>query len=138
MYVDLDVGRELDMRGERNRAWNLRTLQLMHRAGTLEFVPGAEFTAATADAGVRGRNFVGVKPSPLRHLDKEFWDTTIEQLRRELRADYSRAAGLLRRLVRARDECFSTVFGDCYRSETCGVTVVQACGGCPACRSAGV
>lgn len=138
VLVDLDVGRELDMRGDKNRAWNLRTIQLMHRAGALEFVPGAELAATPEGAGVRDHSFVGVKPSPLRHLDKEFWDTTIEQLRGELRADYSRAAALLRRLVRARDECFSTVFSDCYRSDTFGVTVVQACGGCPACRSAGV
>jgi hypothetical protein len=136
MLVDLDVGRELDMRGDKNRAWNIRTLQLMHRAGALEFIPGAVVANTGADLGIRDHRFLRLKPSPLRHLDQEFWNTQIEQLRSELQADYSRAAGLLRRLIRTKDECFSAIFSDCYRSETFGVTVVQACGGCPACRRA--
>ncbi|MBN8460098.1 MAG: ATP-dependent DNA helicase RecQ [Verrucomicrobia bacterium] len=127
--IDLNTGRELDMgASDYNRAWNLRTLQLLQRVGALEFVHSARAVTACQ---------VAVRLEAYRHLDEDFWNTTIEQLRGELRGDYAHSGELLRRMLRDNDECLANVFASCYRSETFDITAVQACGGCPACRRAG-
>jgi hypothetical protein len=125
VLLDLHAARELDMTGDYNRNWNVRTLQLLQRANALEFVP---HEAETIDR-------VAVRLGAVQHLEREFWDSTIESLRNELSADYARARGLLQRLVNPTDECFAEIFAGCYASDTFGLTAVKACGGCPACRA---
>ena len=126
--VNLNVGRELDMAGDYNRSWNLRALQLLRRAGALDFVPNEE---ASYDE-------VAIRLSPRPHLDPAFWHGEIEALRREIATDYERVNHLLKRLVRAESAiCFSSIFSDCYSSQTFELSVVTACGGCPGCRANG-
>jgi ATP-dependent DNA helicase RecQ len=128
LLLDLDAGRSLDMEAnDYNRAWNLRTLQLLQRAGALDFVCCPEAHEAAR---------VAVRTGTVRHRDAEYWATEIEKLRSELRQAYTRNRELLERIVRAGTECLGRVFSDCYESEDFNVKVVHACGGCPACRLA--
>jgi superfamily II DNA or RNA helicase len=125
--VDLDVGRTMDMQGENNRRWNLRTLLLMQRAGLIEFEA----------VGLEGDyQHVSVRPMPVQHTDEAVWQSAVSDVRQELINDYTRAQDLLRRLTTTRDSCFAEIFKDCYRSEAFVVPVVKACGGCPTCRTA--
>jgi hypothetical protein len=126
--VDLDTGAELDMSASQyNRAWNLRTLQIMQRAEALEFV---------RVTGRLGPTRVAVRTASVRHLDESFWNSEVGRLRDELQAEYSHTTALLKAVVRQSDECLATVFDECYRSDAFGVSVVRACGGCPGCRRA--
>jgi superfamily II DNA or RNA helicase len=128
LLLDLDAGRNLDMEAnDYNRAWNLRTLQLLQRARALEFV-------CCPEAHEAGR--VAVRTGTVRHRDAEYWENEIEDLRGELQQAYTRNSKLLERVVRGGTECLGRVFSDCYESEAFGVKVVHACGGCPACRAA--
>jgi ATP-dependent DNA helicase RecQ len=127
LLLDPDAGRSLDMEAnDYNRAWNMRTIQLLQRAGALEFV-------CCPEAHEAGR--VAVRTGTVRHRDAEYWENEIEELRGELRQAYTRNSKLLERVVRAGIECLGRVFSDCYESEDFEVKVVHACGGCPACRA---
>jgi hypothetical protein len=123
--IRLHVGRMLDMSGDYNRAWNLRTLQLLQRVAALEFV------SDTDDSFDR----VAVRVRPVRHLDEEFWRTTVDALRQELAADYMRAKSLLRRLFVGERNCIAHLFADCYSSDAFSLGVVRACGGCAGCQA---
>ena len=124
--VPLKAGRDLDMRGDYNRGWNLRTLQLLARVGAVKFVPHPE----------RGWNQVAVRLGLAPSLDISFWYGPVEELRQELLRDNRLAGKLLQRLLDNSTECRSELFEACYSSPTFGLPVVRACGGCPACRAA--
>lgn len=131
---------EPDMRrSERNREWNEHTLLLMQRAGLLDIVDNRErideVLGEAADS-----------PPPLdrmriRVLDAERLGdpgecvATIDRTRqieqRELRQAVGRMEQLVARFSSGADSCLAYDF----RAEYPGAAL--ACGGCPACRSAG-
>jgi len=123
--VNLAVGRGLDMRGDYNRNWNLRTLQMLARAGAIEFV------------GDDRESFdrVAIRMLPAQSLSASYWGGKVEEIRAELISDYVRNGRLLRRLDSKQTTCLSEIFVECYSSPTFDLPVVVACGGCPACRA---
>lgn len=124
ILIDLNAARELDMRGDYNRNWNVRTLQLLQRAGALEFVSHDE----------EDYDHAAVRPSSVPHTELEYWNDTIEPLRCELIADYQHTRRLLDRLVKPSTTCLAEQFKACYASKSFGLDVITACGDCPACR----
>ena len=124
--VNLQAGREVDMRGDHNRNWNMRTLQLLQRAGALEFVsePGENSSR------------VAIQTRAVHHLEPAYWATTIANLREDLASNYAGAGRFLARLGQMERECVSGLFADCYASPSFGLYAVKACGGCPWCRAA--
>lgn len=127
ILVDLNAARELDMRGDYNRNWNVRTLQLLQRVGAIEFVSHDE----------EDYDHAAVQPKAVPHTDLAYWTSTVEPLRRELIGDYKKAQKLLHRLVSSDSTCFASHFRNCYAPRSFELDVVTACGGCPACRDSG-
>lgn len=125
ILVDLNAARELDMRGDYSRNWNVRTLQLLQRAGALEFVSHEE----------EDYDHAAVRPSSVPHTEISYWQESIEPLRRELISDYQHTRRLLDRLVKPSPKCLAELFKECYASKTFELEVITACGGCPACRA---
>jgi ATP-dependent DNA helicase RecQ len=128
ILVDLNAARRLDMRGDYNRNWNVRTLQLLQRAGALEFVSHDE----------EDYDHAAVQPSTVPHTDPKYWNDTITPLRRELISDYQQTRRLLNKLLKPSITCIGEQFKICYASKSFGIEVITACGGCPACRANGV
>lgn len=125
ILVNLNAARELDMRGDYNRSWNVRTLQLLQRAGALEFVSHEQ----------EDYDHAAVRPGPVPHTELSYWQESIEPLRRELISDYQGTRRLLRRLETRSAGCLASLFAQCYASDTFKLDVITACGGCPACRA---
>lgn len=127
ILVDVNMARELDMRGDYNRNWNIRTLQLLQRVGAIEFVSHEE----------EDYDHAAVRPMAVPHTDLAYWRSTVEPLRQELIGDYAKARRLLDRLVSSDTTCFAHHFRNFYAPRSFGLDVVTACGGCPACRKSG-
>ncbi len=125
ILIDLNSSRELDMSGDYNRSWNIRTLQLLQRAGALDFIGHDE-----ADF-----NHVAVRPNSVPHTDSHYWNSTIQALRIELFSDNRAIGQLLEQLISGSPNCLSNVFRTCYSSTSLNLGVITACGGCPNCRS---
>lgn len=125
ILVDLNAARELDMRGDYNRNWNVRTLQLLQRAGAIEFASHEE----------EDYDHAAVRPKAVPHTDLAWWKSTVEPLRRELIGDYSKARKFLNRLVSSDATCVAHHFRNTYAPKSFDLDVVTACGGCPACRN---
>jgi ATP-dependent DNA helicase RecQ len=123
--VNLGIGRGMDMRGDYNRNWNLRTLQLLARAGAIEFVGDDR----------ESFNRVAIRMLPVQSLSTAYWSGRVEEIRTELISDYVRSGRLLRRLDSKQKTCLSDIFVECYSSPTFDLPVVVACGGCPVCRA---
>ena len=125
ILVNLNAARELDMHGDYNRNWNVRTLQLLQRAGALDFVGHDE----------EDYDHVAVRPTSVPHTDINYWNDTVEPLRRELIADYEHTRRLLNHLVKPSANCLAQQFKKCYASKSFGLNAITACGGCHACRA---
>jgi superfamily II DNA/RNA helicase len=125
ILVNLNSARELDMRGDHNRKWNIRTLQLLQRAKAISIVshPDEDF------------DHVAIQPNAVPHLEPDYWNDVVEPLRNEIIADYDHSRKLLGRFLKPSSTCLADRFRECYRSETFGLDVIKACGGCPSCRS---
>lgn len=145
---------DIDMRGSYNRAWNLRTLTLLQRAGVLEMVPEApprpdpyreseEGEAAFQQAMEEWRAHRRIRILADDHLLEERWALRVESVRRRsTRADWRNVA--LMDEVLAGERCLAKIFSDLYRVDagdlypgSCAIPVAEACGGCPSCRADG-
>lgn len=126
--VDLSVGRTLDMVGEQNKRWNVRTLMLMHRAGLIDIEAVDQFAQ---------RDFLRIKILIPGHTDKALWESVVAPLRSELKQVYQSSFQLLERLVGNNYRCLADIFEKCYSLEDEQLSVALACGGCPNCRKTG-
>lgn len=134
--IQLDVSpsfrpHDIDMSNDENERWNLRTLHLMRRAGLIEI----EGSPSAVEDGVAVRKAV-VRIRDHEHLNSQVWSDRVDPLRDALLTQSRQAWELLKAALRGR-ECLSQVFEKAYTSPEHGVTVVRACGGCPACREVG-
>ncbi|GAB5550236.1 MAG: hypothetical protein SangKO_099960 [Sandaracinaceae bacterium] len=144
--VDLDARPEVGGINAYNRAWNTRTLTLMHRAGLLHLdgEPPPEPPTDTKEDTERRyqeellayrRSQVVKLLRPGAHDRPEAWKDVEDERRRA----YDRGLNQLTRLdeLLRPEHCASAELGDLYSAHAYGVSAAPACGGCPACRAAG-
>jgi ATP-dependent DNA helicase RecQ len=141
--VDVSPGvdeERLDMLGERNEAWNVRTLTLMARAGLLEL--DAESDAGDADPAANpGRTRV-VRILDEDHRSRARWEQRIQPLRYRSYATGGESVERLRNVLFGR-RCAAEVFAEAYTLRrrgpgSPGAAVARCCSGCPFCRVRGI
>nr|WP_281281943.1 protein DpdF [Rubellimicrobium roseum] len=115
---------DIDMNGQRNADWNLRTLALMARSGLIR-LEGAP-RPPLAERG----DWIAVEICEESHLARTVWEEKVERARREARDARERNLRLMRRFL-AADECPATILEDLYGREG----VARACSRCATCRS---
>ena len=154
----LDAG-YIDMIGERNTEWNVRTLTLMANAGMIELLGPqsnvrnhqdsghleSDSDSTEAAAGHEIEHFQRVRVIDAMHLDLEVWQKVVEPHRKRMATAYR---DNLNRMFRFLDgkECAADTLAPIYRlelhppvdGESCVIPVATACGGCPACRARGL
>lgn len=153
--VPIDVGRTLDQSGsDTNRAWNVRTLTLMHRAGLIsldgEPPPTLEDLPEDADPerlltlleDYSAHRVVRIRDGG--HLRPQVWEKRVKPERRRIEDQTERGLKSMKRLLRGED-CVADQFHDTYSVRMRGdkdmppvsIHAATACGGCHACRREG-
>lgn len=121
--------RDIDMFGEANTDWNLRTVALMARAGLVRLL-GTPYPRLQ-DEG----DWLEVEIVDDRHLDKAVWQQRVEPIRRESWIASKRNLDLMRDYL-ADTRCPAEIFEDLYGAHRLG-RVCSRCSRCradPACR----
>jgi superfamily II DNA/RNA helicase len=139
--VDVSPGvdaERLDMQGEHNEAWNVRTLTLMARAKMLEL--DAESGAGDAGAAAAPRTRV-VRILDEDHRTPARWEQRVQPLRYRSYATGGESVGRLLDVLFGR-RCAAEVFAEAYTLRgrgpaSPGATVAPCCSGCPFCRARG-
>jgi superfamily II DNA/RNA helicase len=135
----VDVER-LDMGGgSHNRAWNVRTLTLMARAGLVEL--DAEAEAGGDGPRARGGDTRVVRVLDEDHRREEAWRDRVQSLRQRSYASGDESVGRVRTVLAGR-RCAADMFAEAYTlrargPESPAAEVARCCSGCPACRAAG-
>ena len=76
--VSLDAERRLDIDGDYNRSWNLRTLNLMARAGLIDLEESRPTPAPDdPDAALPPPPTRVIATRDSRHLDPALWDSEV-------------------------------------------------------------
>lgn len=142
-----------DMQNDTNKAWNIRTLLLMHRAGlaTMEGEPPPRQREDETDADMRNRlaeyfDHRVVKLATTAPRDEELFRAKIEPMRERMFDDNERGFKDLQRLL-SGNECVGDILASVYEiprsplnpgtsapTTSHHVQVQYACGGCPSCR----
>lgn len=149
----------IDMIGERNSEWNVRTLTLMANAGMIELLgpqpriptlheselPDADNDTIDATNTRNIEQLQRVRVHEPRHLDLEVWKDVVEPHRERMESAY---AYNLRQMLHFLDskDCAANTLTPVYQLEwrptndqtSSIIPVTSACGGCPNCRSRGV
>jgi len=139
--------RGLPRHSERNEKWNLRTLQLMQRAGLIRLFfappepPEFEGELTHEDEQLRTKYFetyysrIGVQILIDAHLTPEVWQQQVT-LRRNQEKQV-RVAGFARLIGWLQDakKPLCWVLDEFYRPS--GIAPERSCGGCPGCRNQG-
>ncbi|OKH55504.1 hypothetical protein NIES2101_03700 [Calothrix sp. HK-06] len=145
--------KDIDMRGgDKNTAWNIRTLTLMSRANLIEIdfeepplKKDFEFESEEAyqKAWQDYRNHRIIRICNDSHLDKSIWDYEIEPIRKQRQSSSFKNIKLMEEALNA-ERCISEIFEEAYaipkrgiEKVTNSVTVSRACGGCHVCRKIG-
>ena len=120
--------------------WNLRTINLMCRAGLISLhdqPPGKHTTELSEQAPRR----IVVDVEDANHLSKDFWEKSVECLRDDI-ADNGRQRFTLMKDFLKGDKCAAAIFATAYTIENLSlghaklnVAVAECCSGCPSCRS---
>jgi ATP-dependent DNA helicase RecQ len=145
---------DIDMGGTYNRAWNLRTLTLLQRAGVIELdaeapprPDPAREEPGGSDPGFeaavewwRGQRVVRILDDA--HLVPSTWDARVEPARRRTTEADWKSIRLMGEVLFG-ERCVGEVLAEAYRipgddpaAAGVSVPVAVACGGCPACRRA--
>ncbi|GFO65882.1 hypothetical protein GMPD_38010 [Geomonas paludis] len=127
-----------------NRAWNMRTLLLMVRAGGVQLVAQPPPTAA-ADAAPLSDDEVKAYFDKVvlrylngNHCDPEYWSTTVAAAKESSLAASQRNFGFLQDVLEKGAEMgrtLASLYSICQNGRY--VSVPCSCGGCPNCRSNG-
>lgn len=115
---------DIDMQGDRNTDWNVRTLTLLARAGMVELV-GRPPRAAE---GEPARLTIRILDDG--HLRPDWWASRVAPVREGIAMASRRNFELMRRFLRA-NECPARVFEALYGAEN----VVSSCSRCQLCRA---
>jgi ATP-dependent DNA helicase RecQ len=147
--------REIDMVGPKNTLWNIRTLVLMAAAGGIDLldVPSYLVSQALGSGDMTEDDDVGETPRrepptvrvaihDTEHRASTFWDGRIADFRKRQKRS---AADSYERMLRFLEgsTCAGESIAPLYDVDAVpevdqgGVRAGRACGGCPACRSAG-
>jgi ATP-dependent DNA helicase RecQ len=128
-----------------NRAWNLRTIMLLVRAGVIELATAAPLTFADATSELepseddvrRIFDTVVVRLRRPEHRSKQFWDLHVEQSRQATFSASRRGLERLKNVLGARSE-LSHELKELYSLPLPGRSIIVAatCPGCPLCRAA--
>ncbi|MCZ8323098.1 MAG: protein DpdF [Novosphingobium sp.] len=115
---------DIDMSGDRNIDWNVRTLTLMARAGIIELV-GRQ--ARTAEAGPAR---LTIRVLDDGHLRLACWSNRVTSVRDGIAAASQRNFGLMQRFLRSV-ECPARIFEALYGAEK----IAPSCSRCSLCRA---
>ncbi len=115
---------DIDMTGDWNADWNLRTLALMARAGLLRLhgLPPA-FVAESGD-------WIEVELLDEEHLERATWDRRVEPVRAEVQTAAIRNLNLMRNFLSDRT-CPAEILEDLYGRDR----VARSCASCRQCRA---
>ena len=148
----------IDMEGETNTEWNVRTLTLMANAGMIELLgPQSQLSdslnSETLDIETENveatvsrdlEQFQRVKIIEPMHLDSEVWESVVGPHREKMGAAHRQNLRQMLRFLETK-ECAAKTLAPIYQLEMhtedgespCILPVASACGGCPFCRSQG-
>ena len=115
--------RDIDMKGDQNTDWNLRTLSLMARAGIIR-LHGAPHPAIT-DNG----DWFALEISDDAHLQKKHWENKIEPVRLQSHMASARNLDLMQRYLND-EECPANILESLYGKGR----ISKACSRCSICR----
>ncbi|HYX18640.1 MAG TPA: protein DpdF [Nostoc sp.] len=141
--------RDIDMRSDQNRAWNIRTLTLMNRANLIEIdseePPQKKNSESESEQAWEDyRNSRSIRIHNECHLEKFIWESEVEPVRQERQNWSYKNLQLMKEALKAK-RCISEILAEAYSipsrhtPETRNPVIVsRACGGCPVCRKNGV
>ncbi len=115
---------DIDMTGDRNADWNLRTVALMARAGLLRL------RGAPQPALEQPGDWLEVELLDDGHLQRPVWDARVEPVRKFGQVSSERNIELMRRFLRDR-ACPAEIFTELYGADR----VASSCSRCAICRS---
>ena len=140
---------DIDMDGEENQKWNIRTLTLMNQACLInldwkkpptkgDFTSQKSYFQALQDH----RNFQVISIKNEHHLLKDTWETQVEPVRSQRQLWSNRNLRLMQEALKTNPRrCLSEIFAEAYTipsRETPfyrkSISVSRACGGCNFCR----
>ena len=140
---------DIDMDGEENQKWNIRTLTLMNQAGLInldwkkppkrsDFVSQESYFQALQDY----RNFQVISIKNEHHLLKDTWETQVEPVRFQRQLWSNHNLMLMEEALKTNPRlCLSEIFAEAYTIPSRekpffrkSINVSGACGGCNFCR----
>lgn len=116
--------KDIDMSGDRNTDWNIRTLTLLARAGVVELV------GRTPPVAGSGPPLLTIRILDDSHQRPDCWLSRVAPVRDAIAASSRRNFDLMQRFLRA-EECPTRVFESLYGAET----VLSSCSRCWVCRA---
>jgi ATP-dependent DNA helicase RecQ len=127
--------RDIDMSSRENQVWNVRTLNLMSRAGLIELM----WEGRSKDKEAFGSDYRLVKIIDEKHLDESRWGKVFEPIRQKSRSSEVKSLNLMKQFL-SGEYCVSEILPSIYRIPKREypyrkeINVAIACGGCPSCR----
>ncbi len=115
---------DIDMTGDRNADWNLRTVALMARAGLLRL------RGSPQPALEQPGDWLEVELLDDGHLQRSVWEERVEPVRKSAQASSERNLDLMRRFLR-NCGCPAEIFTELYGADR----VASSCSRCAICRS---
>lgn len=115
--------RDIDMFGDKNTDWNMRTVALMARAGLLRLL-GAPYPRIQKEG-----DWLEIEIIDDNHLDTEVWQTRVETVRQEDSLASKRNLDLMRDYLRD-NRCPAEILEELYGAERVG----RVCSRCNQCR----
>lgn len=137
----------IDYQGDRNQAWNRRTLLLMQRTGLIELVFAApelpenlrkdeeENAQAVHDWFAQYYNKVHIRHCNDSHHSEEYWNTFVDRARQEELAKRRAAFTLLKTWILDPRPPLCQILRKFYIYQHHAPEIT--CGGCPGCRAQG-
>ncbi|MGG3471328.1 protein DpdF [Neobacillus pocheonensis] len=127
--------KDIDMSSRENQVWNVRTLNLMSRAGLIELM----WEERNKDEEAVGSDYRLVKIIDEKHLDESRWGQGFEPIRQKSRESEVKSLNLMKQFLKG-ESCVSEILPSIYRIPKREfpyrkeINVAIACGGCPSCR----
>ncbi len=134
--------KDIDMNSLQNRAWNIRTLNLMGQAKLIEIYwekpPQKNQFQSEKDYQQAYENYYNYRLISIineQHLTTETWESEIEPIRKKRQRINTHNLKLMKEALKYRQtRCISEIFAQAYNIPDANVNVSCACGGCNYCR----